>query len=205
MADLSDARTEEEKERAAHVQAQLDQINAEINEEFGPGTVTAAVAFADDQEMIDHIAATDAATFVAADGFGWYRGGSLPVLPAIEVSGLDYLERACREGILECGPFGIGNQLEDADVPLFARFALSIRGKDCPLFIWIDKAPAAWVEQAMHRFLVLWPEGPDGRRAWFATGPMRQHPEGFRMPGKIGRNDPCPCNSGLKLKKCHGK
>ena len=21
---------------------------------------------------------------------------------------------------------------------------------------------------------------------------------------KIGRNDPCPCNSGLKYKKCHG-
>jgi len=22
---------------------------------------------------------------------------------------------------------------------------------------------------------------------------------------KIGRNDPCPCGSGLKFKKCHGK
>ena len=22
---------------------------------------------------------------------------------------------------------------------------------------------------------------------------------------KVGRNDPCPCNSGLKYKKCHGK
>jgi preprotein translocase subunit SecA len=22
---------------------------------------------------------------------------------------------------------------------------------------------------------------------------------------KIGRNDPCPCGSGLKYKKCHGK
>ncbi len=22
---------------------------------------------------------------------------------------------------------------------------------------------------------------------------------------KLGRNDPCPCNSGLKYKKCHGK
>jgi len=22
---------------------------------------------------------------------------------------------------------------------------------------------------------------------------------------KVGRNDPCPCGSGLKYKKCHGK
>jgi preprotein translocase subunit SecA len=22
---------------------------------------------------------------------------------------------------------------------------------------------------------------------------------------KIGRNDPCPCGSGLKFKKCHGE
>ncbi|MFZ2087640.1 MAG: SEC-C metal-binding domain-containing protein, partial [Desulfobaccales bacterium] len=24
------------------------------------------------------------------------------------------------------------------------------------------------------------------------------------VQGKIGRNDPCPCGSGLKYKKCHG-
>jgi preprotein translocase subunit SecA len=24
------------------------------------------------------------------------------------------------------------------------------------------------------------------------------------MPGRIGRNDPCPCGSGKKYKKCHG-
>ena len=24
-------------------------------------------------------------------------------------------------------------------------------------------------------------------------------------PGKVGRNDPCPCGSGLKYKKCCGK
>ena len=26
-------------------------------------------------------------------------------------------------------------------------------------------------------------------------------PEGVR----VGRNDPCPCGSGLKFKQCHGK
>ena len=28
---------------------------------------------------------------------------------------------------------------------------------------------------------------------------------GKRSGDKIGRNDPCPCGSGLKYKKCHGK
>jgi hypothetical protein len=23
--------------------------------------------------------------------------------------------------------------------------------------------------------------------------------------GKVGRNEPCPCGSGLKFKKCHGR
>jgi preprotein translocase subunit SecA len=26
-----------------------------------------------------------------------------------------------------------------------------------------------------------------------------------RQEKKIGRNDPCPCGSGKKYKKCHGK
>ena len=26
-----------------------------------------------------------------------------------------------------------------------------------------------------------------------------------RKPPKVGRNDPCPCGSGKKFKKCHGK
>ena len=26
-----------------------------------------------------------------------------------------------------------------------------------------------------------------------------------RAPAKVGRNDPCPCGSGLKYKKCCGK
>ncbi|TMI87202.1 MAG: preprotein translocase subunit SecA [Bacillati bacterium ANGP1] len=36
----------------------------------------------------------------------------------------------------------------------------------------------------------------------------RAHPAGAPAPvhaGKVGRNDPCPCGSGKKYKKCHGK
>jgi hypothetical protein len=37
---------------------------------------------------------------------------------------------------------------------------------------------------------------------------MRADPTPTRPPGgltKIGRNDPCPCRSGLKYKRCHGQ
>lgn len=29
--------------------------------------------------------------------------------------------------------------------------------------------------------------------------------EGNEKYGKVGRNDPCPCGSGLKYKRCHGR
>ena len=42
-----------------------------------------------------------------------------------------------------------------------------------------------------------------------ARRPQRQLPPEKKSPlpvhGKIGRNDPCPCGSGKKYKKCHGK
>ena len=30
-------------------------------------------------------------------------------------------------------------------------------------------------------------------------------PTDLRVDKKVGRNDPCPCGSGLKYKNCHGK
>jgi preprotein translocase subunit SecA len=32
-----------------------------------------------------------------------------------------------------------------------------------------------------------------------------QKPKPVKVEEKVGRNDPCPCGSGLKYKKCHGK
>jgi preprotein translocase subunit SecA len=29
-------------------------------------------------------------------------------------------------------------------------------------------------------------------------------PQPVRVEAKVGRNDPCPCGSGKKYKKCHG-
>ena len=39
----------------------------------------------------------------------------------------------------------------------------------------------------------------------FQTGPAQaEAPKPVRSGGKVGRNDPCPCGSGKKYKKCHG-
>src|SRR6202040_1432932 len=40
----------------------------------------------------------------------------------------------------------------------------------------------------------------------FQTGPAQAEtaPKPVRAGAKVGRNDPCPCGSGKKYKKCHG-
>jgi preprotein translocase subunit SecA len=42
-------------------------------------------------------------------------------------------------------------------------------------------------------------------RAASTNGHGATHVEQRRTGEKVGRNDPCPCGSGLKYKKCHGK
>jgi hypothetical protein len=38
----------------------------------------------------------------------------------------------------------------------------------------------------------------------FAAEDPEEEAEETEAPGKVGRNDPCPCGSGKKYKKCHG-
>jgi len=39
----------------------------------------------------------------------------------------------------------------------------------------------------------------------FQTGAAQaEAPKPVRAGAKVGRNDPCPCGSGKKYKKCHG-
>jgi preprotein translocase subunit SecA len=37
-----------------------------------------------------------------------------------------------------------------------------------------------------------------------APEPAEEKQKPVRVEPKIGRNDPCPCGSGKKYKKCHG-
>jgi SEC-C motif-containing protein len=41
--------------------------------------------------------------------------------------------------------------------------------------------------------------------AWIFTRRLRQGPAPVTAAPKVGRNDPCPCGSGEKIKKCWGK
>jgi preprotein translocase subunit SecA len=47
------------------------------------------------------------------------------------------------------------------------------------------------------------PENPDLRYPVAGAGASNQ-PTQRRTGKKVGRNDPCPCGSGKKYKKCHG-
>ncbi len=44
-----------------------------------------------------------------------------------------------------------------------------------------------------------------GDRWFFVDGNQIAGPPVRREEPKVGRNDPCPCGSGKKYKKCHGK
>lgn len=196
---LSGPKTPQEAERLAVAQAQLDEINSQFE------GVTATVGYLDDEETITQIDATEAAVFVSADGYSWFKGGGLPLLPSVEIHGLEYLEKPLREGRLLCTQFGIGKQIEGVDVGLFALFRLIVGLRKVPLYIWLADAPDGWLEHALKRFVVTWPPGEDGQCAYMATGPMHQFPEGVRVAPDLGRNDPCPCGSAVKFKRCHGK
>lgn len=45
----------------------------------------------------------------------------------------------------------------------------------------------------------------EGKRWMFVDGVQIAGPPVRREEPKVGRNDPCPCGSGQKYKKCHGK
>jgi preprotein translocase subunit SecA len=41
--------------------------------------------------------------------------------------------------------------------------------------------------------------------SFVGAGDKAAAPQPVHADKKVGRNDPCPCGSGLKYKKCHGK
>ena len=71
-----------------------------------------------------------------------------------------------------------------------ARAASILGGKLGDLFDWGESGPGGWVildEPELHF-------GGDGSDS----------PKPVAGGAKVGRNDPCPCGSGKKYKKCHG-
>ena len=52
------------------------------------------------------------------------------------------------------------------------------------------------------------PPAPSASRFTYSAPAKSEGPSGpstvVRKDQKVGRNDPCPCGSGKKYKKCHG-
>jgi HEAT repeat protein len=63
----------------------------------------------------------------------------------------------------------------------------------------LTDAEAALVEQALDERLIM-----RGMKPVFEAGADAEPEPTPKAPVKVGRNDPCPCGSGKKYKKCHG-
>jgi hypothetical protein len=73
-----------------------------------------------------------------------------------------------------------------------------------------------WKEEAANPEQLYWEPGTpppvNAPAPWQLEDAEPEVPSGYEVaktgsvinPGKIGRNDPCPCGSGKKYKKCHG-
>jgi preprotein translocase subunit SecA len=48
------------------------------------------------------------------------------------------------------------------------------------------------------------PPQPPKQQLTFSGAPKEAAAPAKRSQDKVGRNDPCPCGSGKKYKKCHG-
>lgn len=123
-------------------------------------------------------------------------GSSLPALLERVKSGRDFeeLEQRIAASRRELVGVDAGPSMEDAeaamgDMPLDGLRALGEAIAGTGLDEW-----------ALARVLdgVLPPETPEGF-VHDGAGTLR------RAEAKVGRNDPCPCGSGRKYKKCHGR
>ena len=61
---------------------------------------------------------------------------------------------------------------------------------------------ADWITKIEHRERALFRKVND--RWAFVDGIEIKGPPVVRTDPRVGRNDPCPCGSGKKYKKCHG-
>lgn len=183
--------TPEERERIAAVRAQAEAAGPL------PEGVEVTFGFLDAAAQVNAIDAADAAVFLPAKGFVFKRLGTMPLLPTIELGHVDWMEDAAAKKLLRCDLFGIGREIEGVDVGLFAHLRLRVGLKRTPIYVMLDAAPEEWLRWAMRRFAIVLPN-----EAWIATGILQQHPDGVSVPGKLGRNDPCPCGSGRKAKRC---
>jgi hypothetical protein len=119
-------------------------------------------------------------------------------------------ELTCRTSLYPQGPICFlfqqvidNGEIQGEDISFFTRWR-RLGGK-CHLLVDADIGHTGHVTFAGNFARTLGVKAPAStakappiRRAPLPPSPMR------REGPKVGRNDPCPCGSGLKVKKCHG-
>jgi hypothetical protein len=68
--------------------------------------------------------------------------------------------------------------------------------------IFLSQTGAGWlIHKGLRRGVGL---GPSRSRSPFPPLPSELRVDPLRAPERVGRNQPCPCGSGKKFKKCCG-
>jgi preprotein translocase subunit SecA len=73
-------------------------------------------------------------------------------------------------------------------------------------FLWKIEVVVEREQEAMSapRARAPIPQPPRQQPMFFSGSPGASAPAPVKRDAKVGRNDPCPCGSGKKYKKCHG-
>jgi len=100
-----------------------------------------------------------------------------------EKSSREWADRATWEGFTLVGATGGGPEDEEGTIEFVARYAEKGEPREHHEVATFRKKDGAW---------------------YFETGKAPPQTQYVRASPKVGRNDPCPCGSGKKHKKCCG-
>lgn len=122
------------------------------------------------------------------------------------------LERALLDATLEVEAFTVVGWAENPMIHALCP-ALSLRLRHYTTFTPLEyhdlPCPVDWRLECPQGFAIAvpHPDPTETRSLYVASPPMTATPPGFVMgpkQTKVGRNDPCPCGSGIKFKRCCG-
>lgn len=170
-----------------------------------------------DSESLDRMLGPDDAIFLPASRFEvaeWDEPDEFgrTTLPAAHVN-FERMRQRVIDGTLNLDFAGIAEGITHHSgevIPFPDGPQLYVRLDDCHIYVATAKAPEGWLDLAWHGFMLVFEPLPDGRSPWFATHPFKRL--GLSIGGAprggtraVGRNQPCPCGSGLKFKRCCGR
>lgn len=190
-------RTPEEVVALARARASLGELPEGVQVDF---------MFMDEEEQIRQMHENDAMAFLPAKDFAFTLDDGAEK-PLIEVE-FQPIAAMVAAGRVTCEHYGIGVEFPVGNpVPPFALFRLVVDGRyRAPINISLEKAPGGFIDSIIELGLYVAFSPPEGGPGpYIKIGPMRRFDQPVEVKPTAGRNDPCPCGSGLKFKRCHGR